>query len=154
MVKPMSNHVRRHPMSKTSALVSAMLSLLSIASAQNTLTTVDTDNNPNQATSSAPLTLTLQDALARARKNSPEYRAALTAYGLAKEDRVQGRAALLPGVNYNAAFLYTEGNGTSTGRFIGNNGVHEYLSQGNVHQDMSLQGIADYRRTQAAEAVA
>jgi len=30
------------------------------------------------------------------------------------------------------------------------NGVHEYISQGNVHQDISLQGIADYRRTRAA----
>ncbi len=67
---------------------------------------------------------------------------------------MQGRAALLPGVDYNAGFLYTQGNGTSTGRYIGANGVHEYLSQGNVHQDISLQGIADYRRTLAAEAVA
>ena len=32
--------------------------------------------------------------------------------------------------------------------------MHEYISQGNVHQDISLQGIADYRRTLAAEAVA
>ncbi len=32
--------------------------------------------------------------------------------------------------------------------------MHEYLSQGNVHQDISLQGIAEYRRTRAAEAVA
>src|ERR1700704_837277 len=59
----------------------------------------------NQATSTAPLTLTLQDALARARKNNPEYRAALTEYGLAKEDRVQSRAALLPNVNYNTSFF-------------------------------------------------
>jgi outer membrane protein TolC len=96
----------------------------------------------------------LQDALERARKNNPEYRAALTEYGLAKEDRVQGRAGLLPSVNYNAGFIYTEGNGTLTSRFIGNNGVHEYLSQGNVHQALSLETVADYRRTLAAEAVA
>ena len=133
-----------------------LLSLLSTASAQNTLSAVDAGNNPDQAqtTSAAPLTVTLQDAIARARKNNPEYRAALTAYGSAKEDRVQGRAALLPGVNYDAGFLYTQGNGTSAGRFIPANGVHEYLSQGNVHQELSLQGIADYRRTRAAEAVA
>ena len=131
-----------------------LLSLLSTASAQNTLSAVDAGNNPNQVASAAPLTVTLQDAIARARKNNPEYRAALTAYGSAKEDRVQGRAALLPGVNYDAGFLYTQGNGTSAGRFIPANGVHEYLSQGNVHQELSLQGIADYRRTRAAEAVA
>src|ERR1700687_5998966 len=156
MVKPMSNYARRPTIGKPVgfAFVIAMLSLLSIASAQTTLTAVDTKNSANQSSNTAPLTVTLQDAIARARKNNPEYRAALTAYGSAKEDRVQGRAALLPGVNYNAGFLYTEGNGTSTGRFIGNNGVHEYLSQGNVHQDISLQGIAEYRRTLAAEAVA
>ncbi len=153
----MSNYFRRRPISKPLALVFvviATLSLRSIASAQKTLNAVDADNNANQATSAAPLTVTLQDAIARARKNNPEYRAALTAYGSAKEDRVQGRAALLPGVNYNAGFLYTEGNGTSSGRFVAANGVHEYLSQGNVHQDISLQGIAEYRRTLAAEAVA
>ena len=108
----------------------------------------------NQATNSAPLTLTLQDALTRARKNNPEYRAALTEFGLAKEDRVQSRAALLPNVNYNTSFLYTQGNGTPTGKFIGANGVHEYISQGNVHQEISLQNVADYRRTSAAMAVA
>src|SRR5436309_15822741 len=59
----------------------------------------------NQANNTAPLTLTLQDALARARKNNPEYRAALTEFGLAKEDRVQSRATLLPSVNYNTSFL-------------------------------------------------
>ena len=135
-------------------LVATMLSLLSLASAQDSSNALQTDSDTNQTTSAAPLTLTLQDAITRARKNNPEYRAALTAYGSAKEDRVQGRAALLPGVNYNAGFLYTQGNGTPTGRFVGANGVHEYISQGNVHQDISLQGIADYRRTRAAEAVA
>ena len=108
----------------------------------------------NQPTNSAPLTLTLQDALARARKNNPEYRAAVTEFGLAREDRVQSRAALLPNVNYNTSFLYTQGNGTPTGKFVGANGVHEYLSQGNIHQEISLQNLADYRRTAAALAVA
>jgi outer membrane protein TolC len=113
--------------------------------------------SPSQATAgspNAPLTLTLQDALQRARQVNPEYRAALTEYGLAREDKVQGRAALLPSLNYGAQFLYTEGNGTSSGRFIANNGVHEYLSQGNAHQEISLQNLAEYRRAAAAEAVA
>ena len=116
--------------------------------------------NPNQVTvgsgnpPAAPLTLTLQDALQRARQVNPEYRAAVTEYGLAREDKVQGRAALLPSLNYTAQFLYTQGNGTSAGRFIANNGVHEYLSQGNAHQEISLQNLAEYRRSAAAEAVA
>jgi outer membrane protein len=142
------------PAVKRSALLIAMIALALAAPAQNTRDqgTVNSDNN--QATTSAPLTLTLQDALQRARKNNPEYRAALTEFGLAKEDRVQSRAALLPNVTYNAGFLYTEGNGTPAGRFIANNGVHEYLSQGNAHQTFSLENIANYRRTRAAEAVA
>ena len=154
MVKPMSNHLCAANSGKPIMFALAAMILIAMASAQNTSTAVESDVSANPQANAAPLTVTLQDAIARARKNSPEYRAALTAYGLAKEDRVQGRAALLPAVNYNAGFLYTQGNGTSTGRFIATNGVHEYLSQGNVHQDISLQGIADYRRTRAAEAVA
>lgn len=110
--------------------------------------------NDNQQASGAPLTLTLQDALARAKKNNPEYRGALTEFALAKEDKVQSRAALLPSVNYNTSFLYTQGNGTATARYIANNGVHEYIAQGNVHQDFSLANAAGYRRALAAEALA
>jgi outer membrane protein TolC len=104
--------------------------------------------------SSTPLTLTLQDALNRAQANEPKYRAALTEYGVAKQNRVQSRAALLPNVNYNAQFLYTQGNGTPSGRFVANNGVHEYVSEGNAHQALSLQNLADYSRTRALEALA
>ena len=70
------------------------------------------------------VSLTLADALARARANSPQFQAALTQFGIAREDRVQARAALLPSVNYDNGFIYTQGNGTASGRFIGNNGVH------------------------------
>src|SRR5437867_4442354 len=42
--------------------------------------------------------LTLQTALALARANSQQLRSALFAAQLAAEDRVQARAALLPGV--------------------------------------------------------
>jgi len=127
-------------------------------SAQTAPSQVIAGNSSQQGTtgapSNAPVTLTLQDALERAKKNNPEYRAAMTEFGVAKQDRVQSRAALLPSVNYNAAFLYTEGNGTASSRFIANNGVHEYISQGNVHEDISLVNFADYRRAAAAEAVA
>jgi outer membrane protein TolC len=119
--------------------------------------------SPNQITatsgqtnsSTAPITLTLQDALERAKKINPEYRAAVTEFGLAKEDKVQSRAALLPNVNFNSSFIYTEGGGlASVGRYIANNGVHEYISQGDVHQEFSFAGVAEYRRTLAAQAVA
>ncbi len=109
-----------------------------------------------QASEGAPLTLTLSDALARARANSVEFQSAVAAAGLAHEDKVQARAALLPSVGYNNQYLYTEGNGTPTGRFIANNGVHEYVSQGTAHQDFNLAfgGIAEYRRAAAMEALA
>lgn len=107
-----------------------------------------------QASTEPPLTLTLQDALTRAKGNSVQFQAALTDQGLAKQDKVQARAALLPSVNYNTAYLYTEGNGTASGVFIANNGVHEYLSQGDVHQVIGYSQVADYRRSRALEAVA
>src|SRR5215471_17737110 len=52
----------------------------------------------------APLTITLQDALQRARLNEPQYHSAITDLGLAREDRVQARAGLLPSVTYDNSF--------------------------------------------------
>lgn len=100
------------------------------------------------------ISLTLADALARAKANSPQFQAALMRLGLAREDRVQARAALLPGVDYNNSFAYTQGNHTTTGVFIANNGVHEYISQGAVQQSLGVGQFADYRRAAAAQAVA
>jgi outer membrane protein TolC len=116
--------------------------------------------------STAPLTITFQDALQRAHQNSPEYRSALTDLGLAREDRVQARASLLPDVNYNTSYIYSQGTGPLTPncqttvvgcpsfRFIANNAVHEYASQANVHEAVSLAILADYRRSSAALAQA
>ena len=110
-----------------------------------------------QATTPSPsptVKVTLADALVRARRNSPQFRAALTELGLAREDRVQARATLLPNVEYTTGMLYTEGNGTPSGRFIANNAVHEYISQAGVHQVVGLGLVADYRRAAAAQALA
>ena len=111
-----------------------------------------------------PLTITLQDALERSRANDPQYHSALTDLGVAREDRVQARAGLLPNVSYNNSFIYTEGTGQPRGcaltaacpasRFIANNGVHEYISQANAHEAVSLTNFADYRRSSAALAQA
>jgi outer membrane protein TolC len=118
-------------------------------------------STPAAQASIAPLTITLQDALQRARQNSPEYRASVMDLGLAREDRVQARAGLFPDVNYNTSYLYTQGTGprapncqsTVVGcpefRFIANNSVHEYVSQANVHEAISLTNFADYRRSSA-----
>jgi len=104
---------------------------------------------------SGPIVITLQDALQRAKANSTQYLAALTDSKLAHEDTVQARAALLPSLSYNNAYLYTQGGtGSFTPRYIANNAVHEYVSQANPHQEfnLALGGVSDLHRAQAAEA--
>ena len=100
------------------------------------------------------LTITLADAIQRAKANAPLFHAALTEAGLAREDRVQARAALLPDVGYTTGAIFTEPNGTLSGRFISANAVNEYVSQGAVHEGIGLSSIADYRRARAVEALA
>ena len=112
---------------------------------------------PSQAQANpagGPIALTLADALARAKANSPQFQAAVTQLGISREDRLQARAALLPGVTYSNSFIYTQGNSTASGIFVANNGVHEYISQGIAHEGIGPAQIADYQRTAAALALA
>ena len=134
----------KFPAAITTAVVIILILAVPKAEAQQT----------NPSSTAAPITLTLQDALNRAQKNEPQYRNALTQYGMARENVVQGRAALLPNVSFATSYLYTQGNGTPASRFIANNGVHEYLSQGDAHQVLSWQTLAEYRRARAQEALA
>ena len=120
------------------------------------------------ASTQAPLTLTLQDALKRARANSVPFQAALTDQGVAHEDQVQARAALLPKVNYQNEFIYTQpaggptesanpgttASGAQAPRFIANNSVHEYLSEGVAEESLGYAQLSDYRKARALEAVA
>jgi len=103
-----------------------------------------------------PQPITFSDALQRARANNPQMQSAFTALGLAHEDLVQSRAALLPNVNYNMQAIYTEptSRGSNNQIFIASNGIREYIAQGNIHQNLSLQTFADYGRAAAAQAVA
>jgi outer membrane protein TolC len=98
---------------------------------------------------SAPLQITLQAALDLARKNSTQWQAAATEAGVAHEDRNIARAGLLPGVNFNSSALYTETNSAGGIKYIANNAPHEYISQGNVHQQLDLAAVASYRSTAA-----
>lgn len=142
-------------------------SLFGIAQSKPLIVSTPDQSNPTPApqlpssanNSQAPVVITLQDALQRARALDPTYRTALTAAGVAREDHVQARAGLLPSVNYNTEFIYTQGIGipvTKTGdtRFIANNGVHEYSSQANAHEVISGTQFADLNRTSAAAAAA
>jgi len=102
-----------------------------------------------------PIQLTLEQALERARQNSVSYQAAVTDAGLAHEDKKQAIAGLLPSVNYNNSAIYTQGTGVDDQvRFIANNAVHEYISQGDVHQALDLAGFAEARRAAASAAAA
>ncbi|MGH9494815.1 MAG: TolC family protein, partial [Candidatus Sulfotelmatobacter sp.] len=102
-----------------------------------------------------PVRLSLDDALQRARRNSVVYQGAVTEAGLAHEDKKQVLAGLLPSVNYNNAALYTEGTGVGNQvKFIANDAIHEYVSQGNVHEVLDLSGVAEVRRAIASEAAA
>jgi len=113
------------------------------------------------APAGAPMRLTLQQALDLARKNSTQFNAAVTNAGLARQDKRQAFAALLPSVNYDNSAIYTQGVGpvatAATGVpviFIANNAVHEYVSQANVHEAIDVAAIANFRKVAAAAAVA
>ena len=103
----------------------------------------------------SPLRLTLADALNRARSNSVVYQDALTDAKIAHEDKKQALTTLLPSVNYNNSAIYSQGTGADNQvKFIANNAVHEYISQGNAHETLDLAGIAEARRAAANAAVA
>src|SRR5262244_3886050 len=101
-----------------------------------------------------PLELSLAKAIELARANSAVYNSAVTEAGLVREDRTQARDALLPQVTYNNQYLYTQPNELGQVRFIANNAVHEYVSQGDVHESIDVAAVAVYRRTAAAAAAA
>lgn len=112
---------------------------------------------PQSAGQAPPITLTLKDALERARQNDTAYLAAVTDARSAHEDRIQARAALLPAVSTTTQELLTKGGSIlETGRFVTNDGVHVYRAWGVVHEDLSpnLFTLNGYRRASAAEALA
>lgn len=120
------------------SLIALALCLPSALSAQQNpaaQSTVQMAAPPN--TSGPPITITLQDAIQRAAKNSPQFQAAVTAVRMARENRVQARAAMLPSLTASTQYLNDEGNGISpVGRFVTQDGIHVYRAWGVVHEDM------------------
>jgi hypothetical protein len=103
----------------------------------------------------APLTITLQDALQRAAQYGAQIQSAEIASRLAHEDAAQAKAASLPIVTGVNQFIYTEGNGTPSGVFVANDGVHVYNEQLQAHEELlSLVRRGEIRLAAAAEAVA
>ena len=100
-------------------------------------------------------TITLKDALERARRYATQIQSAGIAAQLAREDRKQAVAASLPSLNALNQFIYTEGNGTPSGVFVANDGVHIYNEQAVVHEEaFAFVRRGEIRVARAAEAVA
>jgi len=111
---------------------------------------------PSQTT--PPTTVTLQDALERARKLDPTLLGSTYDARSAREDRIQARNAMLPTITATTQYLNDQGDGgrISDGRFVTQDGVHVYRAWGVYHQDLSpglLMGTG-YTRAKAAEALA
>jgi outer membrane protein TolC len=110
--------------------------------------------------------ISLDEAIARARANEPAFAAAAAAGRNAALDRSIALSALLPSVEYHNQYLYTQpvvgpsGAGvgspaiSSNPRFIANNTVHEYMSQGQVNETIGVQQINALGHASAALAVA
>ena len=108
--------------------------------------------------------ITLGQALTLARSNEPNFVAAYAASRSAQLDRSIARAGLLPSAIYHNQFLYTQPNGAtnqagSVGnqaapKFIANNTVHEYVSQGVVTETLGLTQFNALARADAAAAIA
>jgi outer membrane protein TolC len=90
------------------------------------------------ASQTAPVTITLKDALELAQKNDPTFLAALGAAASATEDLRQARASRYPTLSDRIEYLGTQGNGkTPDGRFVTNDGVHVYREWAVLHQDFN-----------------
>ena len=134
---------------------------------------------PAPSTNQTPITL--NEAINRARVNEPTFASAVAAQKNAALDRSIARAALLPNVVYHNQFLYTqpvrcpvsnticaENAGISSGnasasnpavssgapRFIANNAVHEYISQGAATETIGILQFNALSRATAAQALA
>ena len=104
-----------------------------------------------------PITITLTDAIARARKVDSPYLNVVGGAKNAHDDTLQSRNAMLPQASATSQFLGTTGNGKDAiGRFVTQDGVHVYRAWGVFRQDLSPNTYlaTGYRRTKAAEALA
>jgi outer membrane protein TolC len=133
------------------ASVACVLAVGGLAAGLATARQAPPDNSSNPGVER----LTLQDAVEKARHNDPQFQSAQTDAAIAKEGRVQARDGLLPTVTYSNSAIYTQANKSPLGFvFITNNAVHEYISEGNVHESLSVADVMNYRRASAAAAVA
>jgi outer membrane protein TolC len=140
-----------------SILLAMAVFALPAAGQQNPVLPQQPGRQINLPASEGHLTLTLQDALARAQRYETSFLAAANAADLAREDTLQARAALLPTVGLRSEYLNTQGNGVfPSGRYVTNDGVHVYREWSVFHQDLgpATWTKSGYNRASAAEALA
>jgi outer membrane protein TolC len=154
--KSENNSVKLRALRIAWAMVASLLPLFaqSNKSSELALTQGQTASSPPH---SGRLTLTLQDALARAQQNDAQFLATVTDAKVAHEDVAQARAAILPSLGLRSEYLGTQGNAElPTGRYVTNDGVHVYREWSVYHQDLSPGTLmrTGYRRAVASEALA
>jgi outer membrane protein TolC len=141
-------------------LVLIALSSVSV-SAQNTVQATQ----PDSASGTQPVLITLAEALKRAQSSDSTYATALADSKIAGLDKSIARAGLLPSARYSGQGIYSQPNGlyaeggegvnTPNPRFVSNDArPREYISQGIVEETLSLGGLSAVRRADAASAVA
>jgi outer membrane protein TolC len=108
------------------------------------------------ASTAAPPTLTLKDALELAQASSQQVLSAMSDVNAAREDFRQTRAAQRPSLSAKSDYLGAQGNGKfPSGRFVTNDGVHVYREWAVVHEDFTAAALkTGVRRAAEVEALA
>jgi outer membrane protein TolC len=139
------------------AVAFLMLACAAGAAAQEAQTAPPLTLMHPEGASAPPSVLTLQDALQRARRNDPTFQTATADAAIAREDRAQARAALLPTLSNTTQFLGNSPNGVNpNGRFVSLDGVEMYREWGVAHQEFSANTftLAPLKKARASEAAA
>lgn len=114
---------------------------------------------------SAPVSISLDEAIRKAQQNQPALAAAVGNARTAAIDRYLAKAALLPSASYDNSMLYTQPNGEfiasgqGSGKepapiFIANNAIHEYSSQAAITETIGLKEFANVKVADANAAMA
>lgn len=144
-------------------LASACLMAVVLASAVLARSQATPGNAPSAGPAAPPVLITLDEAIHRAQSSDANYAAAMAASRSSALDRNIAIGNLLPSAVYHNQALYTQPNGLSNQagqgvasqpapRFIANNAVREYASQGVVNETVGLGSVAAVRHAQAVAA--
>ena len=141
---------------KTAFVLTAISLIATPAFAQGINTTPVPLVHPDQP-SGPPIVITLQDALQRAQRNDVQFQTTMSEAEIARGDRVQAKAGLLPAFSATTQWLGNQANGVNpNGRFVSLDGVNMYRAWAVARQEISAGTftLAPLRRADYAEAAA